>query len=181
MSLKQEHSSRILLVRWQRADALRFPHWKTAARSRSETGISNPKFGVYTIYIHIHLEIWRPLMQAEMPSSTPFAIHENPLLLYPLTRHQPSITPLPINNINHLLPLLLPLQINLQHLKRAIHIRRAESANMRRHDAIWRIPQRILFRQRLGVRNIQRCAPQPAIFATVLGALFQCGDKVTLL
>ena len=57
----------------------------------------------------------------------------------------PSIPPLPINNIDHPLPLLPPIQIHLQHLKRAIHVRLAQPADVRRDDAIGRVPQGVIF------------------------------------
>ncbi len=83
-------------------------------------------------------------------------------LLPPFTTPQhttpTSIPPLPINQINQPLPPLPPAQINLQHLKRPLHIRLPHAGNMRRDDAIRGIPQRIPLRERFRVRDIERSA-----------------------
>lgn len=80
---------------------------------------------------------------------------------------------LSIDNIDKFLPLFLPCQIDLQHLKRPIHVRRPQPTDMRRDDHIRRVPQRIVVRQRFGVRNIQRRASQPAILRSLLQRLYQ--------
>ena len=69
-----------------------------------------------------------------------------------------SIPPLPSPNIKHLLALSPPIQIHLQDLKRAIHIRIPQSTYMRRDDAIGRAPERVVFRQGFRVRDVERGA-----------------------
>jgi hypothetical protein len=79
------------------------------------------------------------------------------------------IPPLPIHLVNQLLAAPLPPNVLLEHLKRALRVRITAPTNMRRDEAIRRIPQRVVSRQGLRVRDIESGAGYEAFF--------QCGDE----
>ena len=96
---------------------------------------------------------------------------------------QPSIPPLPIDDIDHLLPPFPPIQIHLQDLKHAIHVGFAQPADVRRDDAVGRVPQRVVLGQGFRVRHVQRRASEPAaavpaVERVVVLVGFQGGDEV---
>ena len=98
---------------------------------------------------------------------------------------RPSITPLPIDHIDHPLPLLPSVQIHLQHLERAIHVRLAQAADMRRDDAIGRVPQRVVFGQGFRVRDVEGGASEAAAAVAALEGVVvavgvEGGDEVGL-
>lgn len=74
----------------------------------------------------------------------------------------PSIPPLPANNVNQPLPPLPPLQVDLQHLERALGVRLPDAADVRRDRHVRRAPQRVVRRQRLGCGDVEGGAPQVA-------------------
>jgi hypothetical protein len=82
---------------------------------------------------------------------------------------RPLIPPLPIHLINQLLPAPISPNILPEHLKRALRIRITAPTDMRRDEAIRRIPQRVVSRQGLRVRDVECGAGYEAFF--------QCGDE----
>lgn len=96
-----------------------------------------------------------------------------------------SIPLLPIDHVDHLLPLLAPIQIHLEHLERPIRVRFAQPADVRRDDAVRRVPQRAVLGQRFRVRHVERRASEAAsAVASVEGVVvlvgFEGGDEVGL-
>ena len=113
--------------------------------------------------IVIIIIIVRPSPSISYPIPSPH--HSTPNLRHATTdpsHSTQSIPLLPVNDINHLLPLPPPIQIHLQNLERAIHVRLPDAADMRRDDAIGRVPQGVLFRQGFRIRDVERRASETA-------------------
>lgn len=93
----------------------------------------------------------------------------------------PSISTLPIHHIDQFLAFLPQLQVRLQYLKRPIPVLRAQAADVRRHDAVGRIPQRMVLGERFRIGHVQGGAPQAAILAIVSRTLLERRDQIVLL
>lgn len=68
------------------------------------------------------------------------------------------IPPVPVHLVHQLPPAPLPPDVRRQHLERPVCVRVAGTADMRRDQHVGRRPQRIVFRQRFRVCDIQRGA-----------------------
>ena len=98
---------------------------------------------------------------------------------------QHSIPLLPIDDIDHLLPPFPPIQVHLQDLKRAIHVRFPKSADMRRDDAVRRVPERVVLGQGFRIGDVERRASESATAVAAVERVvvlvgFQGGDEVRL-